>query len=364
LTTQFKSLADEILEEKGKRFAEQNQTSLSQLLDPLKSKLGEFQTKVEGLYSQEGKDRAALGEQVRQLAALNQVLSAEAKNLTSALTGSSKSQGTWGELVLERVLEVSGLRKGEEYVVQDSQTNEEGRRLQPDVVINLPEDRRLVLDSKVSLVAYQRYSSAEDDGDRVIALKQHLESIRAHVKALSEKNYQALYGLQSLDFVLMFVPIEPAFQLAVASDKDIHMEAWQRNVLLVSPSMLLFVVRTVAHLWRQEAQNRNAQEIAKRGAELYDRLVGFVEDLQLVGERLTQAQSAYTSAERKLVYGKGNVIRQAQMLRELGVKPTKNLSKRLADLAVPEGEVAAFQPSLVQPPETVVLPPSETSTEK
>ena len=334
LSNQFKSLANDILEEKSKRFAEQNQTSMGQLLEPLKVKLQEFQGKVEEVYVQEGKDRSALAEQVRQLMDLNQTLSQDAKNLTRALKGSNKAQGNWGELVLERVLEASGLRKGEEYDVQESHTREDGSRAQPDVVIHLPEDRHLVVDAKVSLNAYEDYATAEEEGDRQAAVKRHLDSVRGHIKGLSGKNYQVLYGLKSLDFVLMFIPIEPAFMLAVTHDRELFMDAWEKNVLLVSPSTLLFVVRTVAHLWRQEAQNRNAQDIAKRGAELYDKLVGFVEDIESLGYRLKQAQKDYDSAYNKLTSGKGNVIRQAEMLRQLGVKPTKSLPAPLVEFAM------------------------------
>lgn len=333
LSDQFKTLANDILEEKSKRFAEQNQTNLGQLLDPLKVKLTEFQLKVEDVYVNETRDRTALGEQVRQLMALNQSLSSDAKNLTQALKGSNRTQGTYGELVLERVLESSGLRRGEEYEVQASHTREDGSRAQPDVVIKLPENRNLVVDSKISLVAYDESVAADCEEDRADAIARHLASVRAHIKGLSERNYQSLYQLKSLDFVLMFIPIEPAFMLAVTHDRDLFMEAWNRNVLLVSPSTLMFVVRTVAHLWRQEAQSRNAQEIAKRGAELYDRLQAFVADLEKVGERLRQAQDSFNDARDKLSKNKGNVIRQAEMLKRLGVKPTRELPLRLVEIA-------------------------------
>lgn len=333
LSDQFKSLASDILEEKSKRFAEQNQLNLGQLLEPLKSRLTAFQGKVEEVYVQEGKDRCALSEQVRQLVQLNQALSQEAKNLTQALSGSVKTQGNWGELILERVLEASGLRKGLEYHIQQSHLRDDGSRAQPDVVIHLPEERRLVVDAKVSLVAYERSVNASTEEARGLALRQHLDSVKAHIKGLSDKKYEALYKLQSLDFVLMFIPIEPAFMLAVSQDNELFMDAWQRNVLMVSPSTLLFVVRTVAHLWRQEAQSRNAQDIAKRGAELYDKLCGFVEDLQNVGQRLGQAQTAFEGAQKKLVSGKGNLIRQAQMLKELGVKPSKSLTADVLERA-------------------------------
>jgi len=333
LTHQFKNLANDILEEKSKRFSEQNQQSLGQLLDPLKTKLQEFQGKVEQVYVQEGKDRSALAEQVRQLMELNKTVSQEANNLTKALKGSNKTQGNWGELVLERVLESSGLRKGEEFDVQESHTLEDGRRLQPDVVVHLPDDRHLVIDAKATLVAYEDYANAEDDKHRDVALKRHLDAVRSHIKGLSEKNYQDLYGLRSLDFVLMFIPIEPAFMLAVTHDRELFMDAWNKNVLLVSPSTLLFVVRTVANLWRQEAQTRNAQDIAKRGAELYDKLAGFVEDMESLGTRLNQAQKDYDGAINKLSTGRGNLIRQAEMLKKLGVKPSKSLPAPMVELA-------------------------------
>jgi len=329
LSAQFESLAGAILEDKSKRFAEQNQANLGLLLDPLRTKITEFQKRIEETYVQEGKDRTVLSEQVRQLLELNKMLSEDAKNLTSALKGSSKTQGTWGDLVLERILEASGLRPGDEYFARESKIAADGERHHPDVIINLPEARHLVVDSKVSLVAYERFASAASDPERQFALRQHLDSFRAHLKALSEKKHQATYALHSLDFVLMFVPIEAAFLLAVTNDRDLYMDAWQHNVLLVSPSTLLFVVRTVAHLWRQEAQSRNAREIAGRGGELYDKLAAFVEDLRTVGERLKSAQSAYAFAEQKLYLGKGNAIRQAEMLRDLGVKPKKQIPPAL-----------------------------------
>ncbi|HCI14233.1 MAG: recombinase RmuC [Gallionellales bacterium GWA2_60_142] len=336
LTDRFKTLAGEILEDKTKRFTEQNQTNLNQLLEPLKVKITEFQGKVEEVYVQEGKDRSALAEQVKQLVTLNNQLSKDAHNLTSALKGQAKAQGNWGELILERVLEASGLRKGHEYDVQESHTRADGTRAQPDVVVHLPEERHLIVDAKVSLTAYEEHANAESESQREAALKRHLESVRAHIKELSEKNYQQLYGLKSLDFVLMFIPVEPAFMLAISHDSELWQDAWKKNVLLVSPSTLLFVVRTVAHLWRQEQQNRNAQDIASRGAELYDKLVGFVGDLENLGDKLDQAKRSYDGALNKFASGRGNVIRQAEMLKELGVKPTKQLSQKLVELSQDE----------------------------
>jgi DNA recombination protein RmuC len=339
LTDQFKSLANDILEEKSKRFTEQNQTNLGALLDPLKLNITEFQTKIEDTYVKEGNERSALGVELRHLKELNQQLSDDAKNLTRALRGSAKAQGTWGEWILEKVLEGSGLRKDHEYVVQSSHTREDGTRALPDVILHLPEGRSLVIDSKVSLLAYEEFATTENELERTAAGKRHMESIRGHIKGLSGKNYQSLYSLNSLDFVLLFVPIEPAFMLAVASDRDLFMEAWNRNVLLVSPSTLLFVVRTVAHLWRQEAQSRNAQEIAKRGAELYDKFVGFMEDMNSLGNRLKQAQSDYDGAFGKLSIGRGNLVGQAQKLRQLGVKPSKSLAPALVDGAYESDEL-------------------------
>lgn len=336
LTDRFKTLAGEILEDKTKRFTEQNQTNLNQLLEPLKVKITEFQGKVEEVYVQEGKDRSALAEQVKQLMSLNNQLSKDAHNLTSALKGQAKAQGNWGELILERVLEASGLRKGFEYDVQESHTRVDGTRAQPDVVVHLPEDRHLIVDAKVSLTAYEEHANAETEQQREGALKRHLDSVRAHVKELSDKNYQQLYGLKSLDFVLMFIPVEPAFMLAISHDSELWQDAWKKNVLLVSPSTLLFVVRTVAHLWRQEQQNRNAQDIASRGAELYDKLVGFVADLENLGDKLDQAKRSYDGALNKFANGRGNVIRQAEMLKELGVKPTKQLPQKLVELSQDE----------------------------
>ncbi|MEH3085856.1 MAG: DNA recombination protein RmuC [Xylophilus ampelinus] len=338
LTHQFRSLANDILEEKGRRFAEQNQASLGTLLDPLRERLQDFQGRVERFYETEGKERSALAQQVHHLMALNRTLSDDAQRLTAALKGSNKSQGNWGELILERVLEASGLRRGHEYDIQESHNREDGTRAQPDVVIHLPEERHLVVDAKISLIAYEEFASAgDDDALRAAAQRRHLESIRAHIRGLSSKNYQQLYRIKSLDFVLMFVPIEPAFMVAVTGDGELYMDAWNRNVLLVSPSTLLFVVRTVAHLWRQEAQNRNAQDIARRGAELYDRLSGFVADLEKVGERLQQAQASYHGAYDKLTRNKGSVVRQAEMLRQLGVKPARAMPQAALDAAALDG---------------------------
>ena len=339
LAAEFEELATKILEDKSARFTAKNEANLDLLLTPLREKLQEFKDTVEKVYIEEGKDRKGLATQVQQLMALNQQLSQDAHNLTRALKG-SKTQGDFGELLLVRVLEASGLREGHEYTLQERYKREDGSRAQPDAIIHLPEDKHLVVDAKMSSTAYTEYTAAEDDATRDAAADRHLESIRRHVKELSEKNYESLYGLKSLDFVLMFIPLEPAFLLAVSRDSKLWEDAWKRNVLLVSPSTFLFVVKTIDYLWRQEQQNQNVQEIARRGASLYDKLVGFAEDLIAIGEKLNQATSSYDAAIRKLRTGQGNVIWQAEKLKELGVKPSKHLPKQLAPLTLDEEQLA------------------------
>lgn len=333
LSQQFKVLASEILEEKSRRFTELNQQNIGQLIQPLQSRLSEFQNKVETLHTHDAMGRSQLAEQLRNLTELNKRMSDEAQELTQALKGSSKAQGNWGEIILESLLEAAGLRDGFEYEMQSAYHRDDGSRALPDVIMKLPEGKHMVIDSKVSLSAYCEFMGASDEKLRELSRKKHLESVRAHIKGLSGKNYQDLYQLRSLDFVLMFVPIEPAFMLAITSDQSLFMDAWDKNVLLVSPSTLLFVVRTVAHLWRQEAQSRNAQDIAKRGAELYDKLVGFALDLEKLGQQLGLAHRSYEEARSKLVSGRGNVIRQAEMLKQLGIKPSKQLPSELVNLA-------------------------------
>jgi DNA recombination protein RmuC len=333
LSNQFEALANRILEEKTKRFTEQNQTNLTQLLAPLSEKIKSFQQKVEDVYVKETEGRSALAEQVKMLMSMNQQLSDGTDRLTRALTTSAKAQGDLGEMILEKILESSGLRKDEEYFVQNSFRNEDARNVRPDVIVKLPENKHLVVDSKVSLTAYSEYVNAETDDARKLALARHMDSVRKHIRELADKNYQSLHQLQSIDFVCMFVPIEGAFMAAIGNDPDLWASSYERNVLLVSPSTLLFVVRTVAHLWRQERQKQNVQDIVNRGAELYDKLVGFVEDMKSVGDRLEQAKTSYGLALNKLSSGKGNVIRQAEMLKSLGVKPKKNLPTDLLDVS-------------------------------
>ncbi|SNX28931.1 DNA recombination protein RmuC [Polynucleobacter meluiroseus] len=340
LTSQFKNLANEILEDKSKRFTEQNAVSLDALLKPLQTKLTEFKEQVSTSYGNEARERFALKSEIERLANLNLRMSDETRSLTQALKGDSKVQGNWGELVLESILESSGLRKGEEYLVQDSHTQIDGSRLQPDIVVKLPEGRSLVVDSKVSITAYARHAETSDPAIAEQELAAHIQSLKQHIQGLSGKNYSSLYGLGSVDFVLMFVPIEPAFLLALKTAPNLYQEALAKNIVLVCPSTLMATLRTVAHVWRQEHQNRNALEIAKQCGNLYDKFVGFVDDLEKLGQRLDQAQTSYHDAFNKLKSGKGNLIRSAERVRELGVKPAKNLSAPLIDSALdPENEI-------------------------
>jgi DNA recombination protein RmuC len=331
LTSQFKNLANEILEDKSKRFTEQNVANLDALLKPLQAKLSEFKEQVNTSYGNEARERFALKNEIERLANLNLRMSDETRSLTQALKGDSKVQGNWGELVLESILESSGLRKGEEYLVQDSDTQTDGSRLQPDVVVKLPEGRSLVVDSKVSITAYSRHAESSDPVVAEQELAAHIQSLRQHIQGLSSKNYSSLYGIGSVDFVLMFVPIEPAFLLALKTAPNLYQEALAKNIVLVCPSTLMATLRTVAHLWRQDQQNRNALEIAKQCGTLYDKFVGFVDDLEKLGQRLDQAQTSYHDAFNKLKSGKGNLIRTAEKVRELGVKPSKNLSPPLIE---------------------------------
>lgn len=343
MSAQFKALANELLEEKSKRFTEQNQVNLGQMLGPLQERLRAFQTKVEEVYVNESKDRSALGEQVRQLLSLNATLSKEAQDLTQAIKGDRKALGNWGEIILDDVLEKAGLLRDQHYVRQGGVNNAEGQGASiPDVVIRLPGERFLVVDSKMTLPDYRAFAEAANEAERQAALKRHLGSIRSHIKGLSEKQYQALYDLKSLDFVVMFVPLEPAFTVAVTHDRELFQHAWEKNVLLVSPSTLLFVVRTVANLWRQEDLSRNAKDISAQGAKLYEKLVGFVADLDEVGKRIEQARGVFSDARRKLREGPGNLIGQAEKLRKLGLKPAKALPPAWTEPANAEDAIAGL----------------------
>jgi len=322
---EFKNLANEILEEKSKKFTQQNRENLDSLLKPLGEKISEFQKRVEETHKEDIKGRSALGQHLTMLQELNQKMSEEAKNLTKALKGDNKQQGNWGEVILQRILEKSGLVKGREYEVQESTTTSDGRRLQPDVVVQLPDEKKLVVDSKVTLTAYEAYTSSDDSDQQQKALKQHINSLRAHVKGLSNKNYEQIHGFQSPDFVLMFIPIEPAFGLAMQHAPDLYNEAFDKNIIIVSPTTLLATLATIENVWKQEYQNRHAMEIAERGGLLYDKFVGFVEDMQDIGNRIDQTEASDENAMGKRSEGRGDLVRQTEMLRELGAKASKKL---------------------------------------
>lgn len=338
LAEQFQNLANKILEEKSKKFTDQNKANLDQVLNPLREQLGDFRRKVEDVYEKESKDRMSLFHEINNLKSLNQQISADAINLTNALKGTNKTQGNWGEVILERVLEESGLHKGREYDTQGSFTSEEGKRLRPDVIVHLPEGKDIVIDSKVTLTAYERYCTAEDDAEKQKALNEHVLSLRTHLKGLSVKNYEDLPGITSLDFVLMFIPVEAAFITAVESDQTIFREAFDKNIIVVSPTTLLATLKTVHNIWRYEYQNRNAIEIADRAGKLYDQFVLFSESLMDVGDKLGKAQSAYDTTVKRLTDGKGNLVTRTEQLKKLGAKAKKQIAQSLADKATPDSD--------------------------
>jgi DNA recombination protein RmuC len=344
LSEQFRNLANQIFEEKGAKFAQQSAASLETLLKPLSDKLKDFQGRVEETYDKESKQRFSLQSEIQKLVELNTRMSTDAVNLTNALKGDSKAQGSWGELVLERVLEASGLQKGREYEVQVSMQGEDGKKWQPDVVVKLPEGKHVVIDSKVSLTAYEAYCSGADETVKKADLARHVESIRRHVEELGRKNYQGLYGIRTLDFVLMFVPVEPAFILAAREKQELFIEAIKRNVMIVSPTTLLISLRTIASVWRYEYQNRNAQELVRQCTALYEKFVNFVADLEEVGKKIDAAHKSYEDAHAKLKSGRGNLIRQTERIRELGLKPSKTLPPHLSEAALEEDSEAEIRP--------------------
>ncbi|NUM62081.1 MAG: DNA recombination protein RmuC [Ignavibacteriaceae bacterium] len=337
-TKEFENLANKIFKEKADEFSKQSKTNLSEILNPLKEKINEFQSKVEET-NKENIDRfASLRQQLTSLKDMNQQITQEAKNLTEALKGQSKTQGNWGEFILESILEKSGLVKGREYVVQESLTSESGKRLQPDVIIKLPENKSIVVDSKVSLIGYEKYISEEDEHQKQLGLREHINSIRSHIKNLSGKNYQNLYQLESLDFVLMFMPIEPAFALAVQNDQAIFNDAFEMNIVIVSPSTLLATLRTISSIWRQENQNKNALEIARQSGDMLDKFTAFVEDLLTVGKGLISVKDNYDKAMNKLTDGRGNLISRAEKIKELGAKTSKSLPPAILNRAKEDSE--------------------------
>ena len=330
---QFENLANKILEEKTLKFTEQNQHNLKNILNPLQEKITDFEKKVENTHKESIDYHAALRQQILGLKEMNLQMSKETLNLTKALKGDSKIQGNWGELVLERVLEKSGLEKGREYEIQKSFTTEEGNRVQPDVIINLPDGKKMIVDSKVSLTAYEKYINEEDDEQKNSFLKEHVNSLKRHVEQLGSKNYQHLYQMESPDFVLLFIPIEPAFAIALNEDTQLYNKAFERNIVIVTPSTLLATLRTIDSMWTNQKQQENAYEIARQAGALYDKFDGFVTDLVKIGKKMDEAKTEYEGAMNKLVDGKGNLITSVQKLKIMGAKAKKSLPDAILNRA-------------------------------
>lgn len=333
LKTQFENLANKIFEERSKKFTEHNKTSLDHIVTPLREQLGEFKKRIDTVYDNETKDRISLREEIVSLRRDTEKMNQEALNLTRALKGDKKIQGNWGEMVLEKVLDQSGLRKGIEYETQGAFRDEDNKLFKPDVIIRLPEDKDVVIDSKVSLLAYERYCSAEEDSERIEALKEHTEAVRSHIKGLSGKDYSSLKGLRSLDFVLLFMPIEAAFMAAFQADEKLFTDAFEHKIVVVTPTTLLATLRTIENIWRYERQNENARIIADKAGVLYDKIRGFAVDLEKMGKQLGTVNATYDGVMNKLTRGNGNLIRQATSFVDLGVKVKKTLPKSITGMA-------------------------------
>lgn len=340
MTKEFTLIANTLLEQKGKQLTEQQEGTLKLLLDPFKDRIKEFQEQVSKAYDKEGKERFLLKSEVAKLVEQNQRLSQDADNLTKALKGDHQSQGAWGEMILDKLLENSGLMKGQEYSMQESTTQADGSRLRPDAVIFLPDDKHLIIDSKVSLLHYEQFCSSIDAGEKQRFLKLHVESLRTHAKGLGEKNYTKLYDVNSVDFVLMFVPIEPAFLLALRERPEIFQEAYDRQVVMVTHSTLMATLRTVHGIWKNERVSRNHMEIADRAGKLYEKFVGFTEDLGRIGKNVKEAQENYDKALGKLTDGHGSLVRQVEMLKSLGAKTSKQIHPKLLERTLDESEAS------------------------
>ena len=328
-TTEFENIASKILKQNTEDFSKSNQKGMNEMLLPLKEKIQLFEKKVEDTYEKGLKDQTDLKAELKKLHDLNLKISDEANNLTRALKGDVKKQGNWGEMILERILERSGLTEGREYIKQESVLSENGQRYQPDVVIHLPDQKHIVVDSKVSLVAYERLVNAENEKDRPAFVKEHLLSVRSHIKILSEKHYQHSPNFNSPDFVLLFIPIESSFSIAVQEDQELFTYAWENKVVIVSPSTLLATLRTIASIWQQENQTRNAIEIARQGGALYDKFVSFISDMESIGKSLESTRKTYDQAVNKLYVGSGNLVKRAESIRKLGAKTTKELPQEI-----------------------------------
>lgn len=328
-TESFDNLANKILEEKSNKFTQQNKENIDQILKPLNEKLKDFQQTVVNTYEKNLKDRTDLQAEVKKLYELNTRISQEATNLTKALKGDVKKQGNWGEMVLERILESSGLEKGREYAIQKSFNHEEGKRYQPDVIVYLPDNKHIIIDAKVSLLAYENYVSSDTDEQREIFIKEHLSSVKRHIKGLSDKQYFKLEGLNAPEYVLMFMPIESSFGIAVKEDNELFNEAWNHKIVIVSPSTLIATLMTVASIWNQENQTKNAVEIARQSGNLYDKFEGLMKDLLQLGKRIEDTHKLYKSSMNKLVEGSGNLISRVENLKALGAKASKSLPSEL-----------------------------------
>ena len=344
LGTEFKNLANEILEDKSKRFTEQNQLNLEALLKPLGSQISEFKHRVEQTYDQESQQRVSLRDEIEKLRSLNERMDQDAINLTNALKGQSKTLGNWGEFILEEILQKAGLVQDREYSIRETLIAEDGRRSQPDVLVTLPENRHLVIDSKINLSSYLRHCSSENEAECELELRKHIAGIRVHLKELDLKSYQDHYKLNSLDFVLMFVPLEPAFIVAVRRDPTLFDDAFAKRIVIVCPSTLLATMRTVRNIWRQEDQKRNVLEIATQSGALYDKFVSFVEDLKDIGVKLRQTQDSYDAAHNKLTSGKGNLISRAERVLQLGAKASKRLPLNLVETALEDEAIGTAEP--------------------
>ena len=337
----FKNMANDLLEAKSKSFSQSSKENITALLSPLQDKITQFEKRVEETYDKESKERFSLVREIKSLQALNNKISEDAINLTNALKSDNKAQGTWGEFVLETILEKSGLSKGREYEVQVNLKSEDGSKSQPDIIVHLPESRDIVIDSKVSLRAWDAYCSSDQPSEKDRLLKQHIVSIRQHVKTLSAKDYQNLIGINSLDYVFLFMPVEAAYSTAVQTDRDLFQYAFERNIIFVVPSTLLTTLRTVQNLWRLSQQNQNANEIADRAGALYDKFVAFVDDLEEIGGRIDASRRSFEKAKTKLVSGRGNLVGRAEALRGLGAKTSKKQDPTLVEAADVSDEAEA-----------------------
>lgn len=338
LSEQFENLANRIFEHSNRRVDEQNRQSLNSLLTPLREQLDGFRRQVQDSFGQEAKERHTLAHEIRNLQQLNEQMTREAVNLTRALKGDNKTQGNWGEVVLTRVLEASGLREGYEYETQVSIETDTRARMQPDVIVRLPQGKDVVVDAKMTLVAYERYFNAEDDYTRELALQEHIAAVRNHIRLLGRKDYQQLPGLRTLDYVLMFIPVEPAFLLALDRQPELINEALKNNIMLVSPTTLLVALRTIANLWRYEHQSRNAQQIAERASRLYDKMRLFIDDMSAIGQSLDKAQDNYRQAMKKLSSGRGNLLAQTEAFRHLGVEVKREINPDLVEQATAQDD--------------------------